>query len=141
MDTRIDFLYLSEADMIAAGVTDMRGCMDTMIEMYKLFVAGDYVMGGANHNSHGLMLDFPVTSAFPNMPVAGPDRRFAAMPSYLGGDFDVAGMKWYGSNSATCCLWTSYGLRAPKACLARSTSTCCPTRTRERLWPSCRATC
>lgn len=34
------------------------------------------------------------------MPVAGPDRRFAAMPGYLGGRFDVCGNKWYGSNHA-----------------------------------------
>ena len=34
------------------------------------------------------------------MPVDGPDRRFMAMPAYLGGKFDMAGMKWYGSNAA-----------------------------------------
>jgi ornithine cyclodeaminase len=40
------------------------------------------------------------------MPVAGPDRRFVAMPGYLGGRFDVCGNKWYGSNQAN----TSKGL-------------------------------
>lgn len=34
------------------------------------------------------------------MPVAGPDRRFVAMPAYLGGRFDICGQKWYGSNAA-----------------------------------------
>jgi ornithine cyclodeaminase len=34
------------------------------------------------------------------MPVAGPDRRFFAMPAYLGGRFDCCGNKWYGSNQA-----------------------------------------
>ena len=34
------------------------------------------------------------------MPLAGPDRRFVAMPAYLGGRFDVCGVKWYGSNAA-----------------------------------------
>jgi ornithine cyclodeaminase len=43
---------------------------------------------------------FPKETKFPNMPVAGPDRRFAAMPGYLGGRFDVCGNKWYGSNHA-----------------------------------------
>ena len=57
-------------------------------------------MGGSNHNSHGLGLVFPKESAFPNMPIAGPDRRFVAMPAYLGGRFDVCGNKWYGSNAA-----------------------------------------
>jgi ornithine cyclodeaminase/alanine dehydrogenase-like protein (mu-crystallin family) len=33
------------------------------------------------------------------MPVAGPDRRFVAMPAYLGGCFDICGQKWYGSNA------------------------------------------
>jgi len=99
-NTKIDFIYLSEADMIEAGVTDMGGCVDSMIEMFKLLSDGDYVMGGANHNSHGSMLSFPETSPFPNMPLDGPDRRFMAMPAYLGGKFDMAGMKWYGSNAA-----------------------------------------
>ncbi|NTA40701.1 ornithine cyclodeaminase, partial [Agrobacterium salinitolerans] len=52
------------------------------------------------HNSHGLNIVFPKETKFPNMPVAGPDRRFAAMPGYLGGRFDVCGNKWYGSNHA-----------------------------------------
>jgi ornithine cyclodeaminase len=63
-------------------------------------------MGGPNHNSHGMVIAFPEESPFPNMPLAGPDRRFAAMPAYLGGRFDVCGNKWYGSNAAN----TSKGL-------------------------------
>jgi len=99
-DTKIDFLYLSEADMLEVGVTNMSECVDSMIEMFKLMSDGDYIMGGANQNSHGIMLSFPKTSPFPNMPLDGPDRRFMAMPAYLGGKFDMAGMKWYGSNKA-----------------------------------------
>jgi ornithine cyclodeaminase len=45
------------------------------------------------------MMTFPLESPFPNMPLDGPDRRFMAMPAYLGGDFDMVGMKWYGSNT------------------------------------------
>ncbi|TGD87868.1 ornithine cyclodeaminase [Mycolicibacterium sp. CH28] len=97
---RIDFLYLNEADMIAAGVTDMAACMDAMKKMFAAMGVGDYVMGGASRNSHGLILDFPEESPFPNMPLAGTDRRFLAMPAYLGGDFDSVGVKWYGSNVA-----------------------------------------
>lgn len=95
---RIDFLYLSEEDMIAAGVKDMKGCVEAMEEMFKLMKIGDYRMGGANGNSHGCMVMFPEESPFPEMPLDGPDRRFMAMPAYLGGKFDMAGMKWYGSN-------------------------------------------
>ena len=95
---KIDILYLNEDDMIAAGVKDMKGCVEAMEEMFKLMKVGNYRMGGANGNSHGSMVMFPERSPFPEMPVDGPDRRFMAMPAYLGGKFDMAGMKWYGSN-------------------------------------------
>lgn len=94
----VDFVYLNEEDMIKAGVTDMGGCVKAMEEMFKLLKMGDYRMGGPNGNSHGVMMTFPENSPFPNMPTDGPDRRFMAMPAYLGGKFDMAGMKWYGSN-------------------------------------------
>ena len=92
--TRIDFLYLSEADMIRAGVTDMAACVDTMEEMFALLYHGDYRMAGANNNSHGSVIIFPDNSPSPDMPRATPDRRFMAMPAYLGGRFRTAGMKW-----------------------------------------------
>ncbi len=97
---KVEFLYLSEEEMINAGVTDMAGCVETMEEMLKLMSVGDFRMGGANANSHGVMMLFPQSSEFPNMPIDGPDRRFMAMPAYLGGRFDMAGVKWYGSNVA-----------------------------------------
>ncbi len=100
MDTRIDFLYLSEQDTIDAGVNDAQQSVAVCREVFKLLAAGDYLMGGSSHNSHGMGLIFPKESPFPNMPLAGPDRRFFAMPAYLGGKFDVCGNKWYGSNAA-----------------------------------------
>lgn len=97
----IDFLFLSEEDMIKAGVKDMGACIDAMEEVIKCLNSGDYVMGGENHNSHGSQVSFPKTSPFPNMPLdEGDDRRFMAMPAYIGGSFDLMGMKWYGSNMA-----------------------------------------
>ena len=80
--------------MIKAGVKDMHACVETMVEVYQLLGQGDYVMGGKNHNSHGVKIVFPKTSPFPNMPLDGPDRRFMAMVAYLGGRFNVAGEKW-----------------------------------------------
>lgn len=95
----VDFLFLNEEDMIKAGVKDMPGCIEAMEEVLKCLSKGDYVMGGENHNSHGCMVTFPADSPFPNMPKnEGEDRRFMAMPAYIGGPFDLAGMKWYGSN-------------------------------------------
>lgn len=95
---RIDFLYLSEPDMIRAGVTDMAKCVDAIEEMFHLLHIGDYRMAGGNNNSHGAIIVFPDESPFPDMPKATTDRRFMAMPAYLGGTFRTAGMKWYGSN-------------------------------------------
>lgn len=97
---RTEFLYLSEPDMIKAGVMDFKRCVDVAEETFSLLSQGDYLMGGSNHNSHGMGVVFPKETKFPNMPVAGPDRRFVAMPAYLGGRFDVCGVKWYGSNHA-----------------------------------------
>ena len=98
METKIDFLYLSEPDMIAAGVKNMEQCVEVMEDMMVTLQKGDYVMGGENHNSHGCMVTFPDNPAFAGMPKNGEDRRFMAMPAYLGGRFQMAGMKWYGSN-------------------------------------------
>ncbi|QCR38434.1 tyramine oxidase subunit B [Nissabacter sp. SGAir0207] len=99
-DTNIDFIYLSEQDMIRAGVTDMPACVDTMEEMFGLLYHGDYRMAGANNDSHGAMVTFPEHSPFPTMPKPTADRRLMAMPAYLGGNFCTAGVKWYGSNIA-----------------------------------------
>ncbi len=97
----IDFLFLSEEDMIKAGVKDMVSCIEAMEEVVKCLNSGDYVMGGENHNSHGSQVSFPKSSPFTNMPLdEGDDRRFMAMPAYIGGPFDLMGMKWYGSNMA-----------------------------------------
>lgn len=98
MDSKIDFLYLSEPDMIKAGVKDMKSCVDVMEDLLITLYKGDYVMGGANHNSHGCMIMFPDAPQFPGMPKNADDRRFMAMPAYLGGSYQMAGMKWYGSN-------------------------------------------
>ncbi len=95
---KIDFIYLSEPDMIKAGVTDMKSCVNAMEEMFTLLHQGDYRMAGTNNDSHGAMVTFPDNPEFKGMPQNGPDRRFMAMPAYLGGSFQMAGMKWYGSN-------------------------------------------
>ena len=99
-NTKIDFIYLSEPDMIRAGVMDMPKCVDAMEEMFVLLHQGDYRMAGPNNDSHGAMITFPETSPFPTMPKPTADRRLMAMPAYLGGNFQTCGVKWYGSNIA-----------------------------------------
>lgn len=98
MDSKVSFLYLSEPDMIKAGVKNMDECVEVMEDLLLTLNRGDYVMGGKNHNSHGCMVTFPDEPKFEGMPKNGEDRRFMAMPAYLGGKYQLAGMKWYGSN-------------------------------------------
>ena len=98
MDTRIKFLYLSEPDMIKAGVKNMDQCVEAMEDLLVTLNKGDYVMAGVNHNSHGAQVIFPDDPQFEGMPKNADDRRFMAMPAYLGGKYQIAGMKWYGSN-------------------------------------------
>ena len=98
MDTKIKFLYLSESDMIKAGVKNMDQCVEAMEDLLVTLNKGDYVMAGVNHNSHGAQVIFPDDPQFEGMPKNADDRRFMAMPAYLGGKYQMAGMKWYGSN-------------------------------------------
>ena len=98
MDTSIKFLYLSEPDMIKAGVKNMDQCVEAMEDLLVTLNKGDYVMAGVNHNSHGAQVIFPDDPQFEGMPKNADDRRFMAMPAYLGGKYQMAGMKWYGSN-------------------------------------------
>ncbi|HZK31923.1 MAG TPA: tyramine oxidase subunit B [Corynebacterium sp.] len=96
---KIDLIWLSEPDMIEAGVTDSAKCVETMEETLILLADGDYRMAGASGNSHGAQINFPDNPEHEGMPANGPDRRFMAMPAYLGGRFRSTGVKWYGSNA------------------------------------------
>ena len=96
---RIDFLYLNEQDMLDAGVAASARCVEVMEETLILLADGDYRMAGASANSHGAQINFPARPEHDGMPADGPDRRFMAMPAYLGGRFGTTGVKWYGSNA------------------------------------------
>lgn len=98
MNGKIDFLYLNEQDMIAAGVKDMPGCVAAMEDMFTLLYKGDYRMGGEDANEHGIRVSFPKETDIEGMPVHAPDYRFMAMPAYLGGRFHMFGIKSYGSH-------------------------------------------
>lgn len=96
----IDITLLSEPDVIKAGALDMPHCIDVTEDVFRLLSAGDYRLSGKNEHEHGAMVKFPKTSPFPGMPLDGPDRRYMAMPAYLGGSYHMCGVKWYGSNAA-----------------------------------------
>ncbi len=94
----VKFLYLSQEDMIEAGVLNMEKCVNTIEEGFELLSKGDCLSGGPGEHDHGLRIWFPAKARGKNMPILGPDRRFMAMVGYLGGRFNVCGAKWYGSN-------------------------------------------
>jgi len=96
--SEVKFLYLSQEDMIEAGVLDMHKCVEVIDKAFKIMAKGDYLHGGPGREEHGLRIFFPETPRGPQMPVAGPDRRFQALVGYVGGEFNVCGEKWYGSN-------------------------------------------
>jgi len=98
-DAKVEFLFLSEEDLIEAGVLDMKNCVSVIEDMFKLLGNKDYLLGGPGENDHGIRVWFPKEKRTENMPVAGPDRRFMSLVSYLGGKYNIAGEKWYGSNA------------------------------------------
>ncbi|MED4571572.1 ornithine cyclodeaminase family protein [Brevibacillus agri] len=82
VDKAVRFLYLSQEDCIKAGGLDMRGTLEIIEKSFTLHGRKDIVQ--------------------PMKPVirwGGPETeetrgRIMTMPSYLGGDLDVAGVKW-----------------------------------------------
>lgn len=92
------FLYLSEKDVIEAGALNIEKCVSVIDQMFQVVGEGDFIMGGPNGTEHGMKVWFPKQTKHVNMPTSGPDRRFMSMISYLGGNFNVCGDKWYGSN-------------------------------------------
>ncbi|RKL64679.1 ornithine cyclodeaminase [Salipaludibacillus neizhouensis] len=79
---RVGFIYLSQEECIRSGGLDMKGTLIAIQKSFELHGQGDVVQ--------------------PSKPVirwGGPETeetrgRIMTMPSYLGGDLDVAGMKW-----------------------------------------------
>jgi ornithine cyclodeaminase len=86
--------------MIKAGVLDAEKCNETIEEVFRLLGKDDYLLPGPTKSSHGAGLFWPEKPTGPKMPIKGPDKRIMAMPAYIGGDFNMAGVKWYGSNTA-----------------------------------------
>jgi N-[(2S)-2-amino-2-carboxyethyl]-L-glutamate dehydrogenase len=81
-DSRVEFLYLSQEDVIAAGGLDMAETIKAIEASFRLHASGNTIL--------------------PPKPVlrwGGPESeettgRIMAMPAYLGGDLRVAGIKW-----------------------------------------------
>lgn len=83
--------YISETAQLENGMLDILECVKSIEDMFLLFKNGDYMMGGKNHLSHGLSIHFS----------RGEEKNenlYIAMPAYLGGRFNYAGLKWHGPN-------------------------------------------
>jgi N-[(2S)-2-amino-2-carboxyethyl]-L-glutamate dehydrogenase len=84
-DGSISFRYLSQEEVIALGGLDMAQAVDDIEEVFRLHALGDYVLPSKVVLRWG-DLDSETTRG-----------RINAMPGYIGGRFDMAGMKWIAS--------------------------------------------
>ena len=81
----VEFLYLSQEEVIAAGGLDMAAAMADVEAALQLHHAGDDLLPpkavlGWDQGGRGLRED-----------------HINAMPAYLGGDYNMAGLKWIAS--------------------------------------------
>jgi len=79
----VDFRFLSQDDVVAAGGTDMPAVIDVIEGAFRLKADGQVI------NPQKVMLtwsDEPGTQEL--------HGRIMAMPAWVGGEWDVAGMKW-----------------------------------------------
>jgi N-[(2S)-2-amino-2-carboxyethyl]-L-glutamate dehydrogenase len=81
-----EVLFLSQEDVIAAGGLDMPCCIEAVEEAMVCHSRGDAVMPSKTVLRRG---DERSEST---------EGRINAMPAYLGGNVDMAGIKWLGSN-------------------------------------------
>ncbi|NOY44266.1 MAG: ornithine cyclodeaminase [Deltaproteobacteria bacterium] len=84
----VDFLYLSQEDVIAAGGLDMQGTLEAVETGFRHHGLGEYVQPMKPVLRWGDAASEETTG------------RIMAMPAYLGGDINVAGIKWIPSKPA-----------------------------------------
>lgn len=77
------FRYLSQEDVVAAGGLDMAAIVEVIEQAFRVKAAGQVFMPPKVMITWS---DEPGTEET--------DGRIMAMPAYVGGEFDVAGLKW-----------------------------------------------
>lgn len=82
MTTRVEFLYLSQEDVIAAGGLDMAATVATIETSFRLHALGETILPPKPVLRWGGSESEEITG------------RIMAMPAYLGGDLQIAGIKW-----------------------------------------------
>jgi len=83
--SRREFIYLSQKDVIACGVLDMASCMKDLEKVFLL------------HHRKEDILPAKVALRWGDAHSEETRGRINAMPGYVGGDLNTAGIKWIGS--------------------------------------------
>ncbi|MDD2206680.1 MAG: ornithine cyclodeaminase [Aminobacterium sp.] len=82
---RVEFLYLTQQDVIDCGVTNMAMVMNKIEKLFSLRDKGETI------------LPDKVALRWGDADSEAQTGRINAMPGYVGGDVDVAGIKWIAS--------------------------------------------
>lgn len=80
MSKAVEFLYLPQEDVKAAGGLDMEMCLEALEKAFRLLAAGEVKIPDK------IVLELP--------PSERERGRMNALAAYIGGDWQVAGIKW-----------------------------------------------
>jgi len=81
MSEKVDALWLSQQNVIAAGGLDMAATMNDVEDVFRLHASGGYV------------LPEKIVVEWEERPPDGKENHVNIMPGYIGGRFNVAGLK------------------------------------------------
>lgn len=82
MNAKVEFLFLSQEDVIAAGGLDMSGTLQSVETSFRLHASGQTILPHKPVLRWGDATTEETTG------------RIMAMPAYLGGEMQIAGIKW-----------------------------------------------
>ena len=82
---KVEMIYLSQEDVIRCGGMSMDKAIDDLEEVFRLYDKGDYILPGK----------IVMKRHEPNAEET--TGRINAMPGYIGGRFNMPGIKWIGS--------------------------------------------
>lgn len=80
-----EILYLSQEDVIKCGGLSMEKAIDDLEKVYKIYDENDYLLPGK------IVMKRPGENSEETI------GRINAMPAYVGGEFNLSGIKWIGS--------------------------------------------
>lgn len=80
-----EILYLTKEDVVKSGGTSMPDVINDLENLYKIQDLGDYI------------LPTKIVLKWPGEHSEETRGRINAMPAYIGGNIDMAGIKWIGS--------------------------------------------